>query len=67
MILLADGGYLVRPSVENARKQDDMKVQLWGESGVRLEVLLPGLMAELFPPSMDPATVIKEEEQAGKA
>lgn len=70
LLVLGDGGYLERPGVEGAGrdKQDDMSVQLWSETSRRLEVFLPGLMAELFPtlkevaPASAPSEVPRKKE-----
>lgn len=54
LLVLGDSGYLKRPVT--GENDDEMKNQLWVETNRRLEVFLPGLMAELFtppPPSAD--------------
>lgn len=57
LLVLGDGGYLKRPV--GGSNDDEMKQQLWLETNRRLEVFLPGLMGELFPP---PAVTEKASE-----
>lgn len=67
LLVLGDGGYLVRPGRADSGgdgEQDEMRRQLWRETSRRLEVFLPGLMAELFPEDQGQGSdvVIKGQE-----
>ncbi|KAK5078142.1 GDP/GTP exchange factor for ARF [Lithohypha guttulata] len=52
LLVLGDAGLLVRAGDSNLKVHDDedeMQAQLWRETKHRVEVLLPGLMEEIFP------------------
>ncbi|KAJ9653623.1 GDP/GTP exchange factor for ARF [Neophaeococcomyces mojaviensis] len=64
LLVLGDGGYLSRPESGSEKavgggehEEIEMKEHLWRETDRRLDSLLPGLMAEIFP--------VKEVQEAG--
>lgn len=64
LLVLGDGGYLVRPK-DGVAEHDEMRSQMWRETYRRLEIFLPGLMAEIFPEEKE---ITKEgNEERGKA
>lgn len=67
LLVLGDGGYLVRPKAEDMGRQDDMTVQLWAETSRRLEVFLPGLLAELFPVPKAPVEMSEKKVEKEEA
>lgn len=62
LLVLGDGGYLVRPK-EDSTHEDEMRSQMWKETYRRLEIFLPGLMAEIFPVEKE----VKQESNEEKA